>query len=401
MKEFVSKKVKELKPSGIRKFFDIVHEMKDAISLGVGEPDFVTPWTVRDAGVRSIQKGYTQYTGNRGLPELRQNISHYLRERFSLDYPAEHIIVTVGASEAIDLVLRACIEEGDEVLIPDPCYVSYAPCVTLAGGMPVSIDCKAGNGFIVTPAALEKKVTPRTKAVILAYPNNPTGGIMTKEQLEAVAPVLQKHDLLVISDEIYAELTYGGRHCSIASLPGMKERTVLINGFSKAFAMTGWRIGFVCAPPDVDEGMFKIHQYGIMCAPTAGQYAANYALKEGFEDHFSVVEEMVEEYNRRRRFVVKSFNDMGLSCFEPKGAFYVFPSVESTGLSGEEFAEKLLTAKRVAVVPGSAFGACGANHVRCSYATSMAQLSEAMERIADFVQSLRAADFCPKTPQRR
>ncbi len=401
MKEFVSKKVKELKPSGIRKFFDIVHEMKDAISLGVGEPDFVTPWTVRDAGVRSIQKGYTQYTGNRGLPELRQNISHYLRERFSLDYPAEHIIVTVGASEAIDLVLRACIEEGDEVLIPDPCYVSYAPCVTLAGGMPVSIDCKAENGFIVTPAALEKKITPRTKAVILAYPNNPTGGIMTKEQLEAVAPVLQKHDLLVISDEIYAELTYGGRHCSIASLPGMKERTVLINGFSKAFAMTGWRIGFVCAPPDVDEGMFKIHQYGIMCAPTAGQYAANYALKEGFEDHFSVVEEMVEEYNRRRRFVVKSFNDMGLSCFEPKGAFYVFPSVESTGLSGEEFAEKLLTAKRVAVVPGSAFGACGANHVRCSYATSMAQLSEAMERIADFVQSLRAADFCPKTPQRR
>ena len=375
--------------------------MKDAISLGVGEPDFVTPWTVRDAGVRSIQKGYTQYTGNRGLPELRQNISNYLRERFSLDYPAEHIIVTVGASEAIDLVLRACIEEGDEVLIPDPCYVSYAPCVTLAGGMPVSIDCKAENGFIVTPAALEKKITPRTKAVILAYPNNPTGGIMTKEQLEAVAPVLQKHDLLVISDEIYAELTYGGRHCSIASLPGMKERTVLINGFSKAFAMTGWRIGFVCAPPDVDEGMFKIHQYGIMCAPTAGQYAANYALKEGFEDHFSVVEEMVEEYNRRRRFVVKSFNDMGLSCFEPKGAFYVFPSVESTGLSGEEFAEKLLTAKRVAVVPGSAFGACGANHVRCSYATSMAQLSEAMERIADFVQSLRAADFCPKTPQRR
>ncbi len=389
MKEFVSRKVKELKPSGIRKFFDIVHEMKDAISLGVGEPDFVTPWTVRDAGVRSIQKGYTQYTGNRGLPELREHISAYLKERFSLDYPAEHIIVTVGASEGIDLALRACIEEQDEVLIPDPCYVSYAPCVTLAGGMPVTIDCKAENGFIVTPEELERKITPRTKAIILAYPNNPTGGIMTRPQLEAIAPVLQKHDLLVISDEIYAELTYGTKHCSIASLPGMKERTVLINGFSKAFAMTGWRIGFVCAPPDVDEGMFKIHQYGIMCAPTAGQYAANYALKEGFEDHFSVVEEMVEEYNRRRRFVVKSLNDMGLTCFEPKGAFYVFPSVESTGLSGEEFAEKLLRAKRVAVVPGSAFGVCGADHVRCSYATSMVQLTEAMERIADFVQSLR------------
>ena len=388
MKEFVSRKVKELKPSGIRKFFDIVHEMKDAISLGVGEPDFVTPWTVRDAGVRSIQKGYTQYTGNRGIPELRENISRYLKERFHADYAPEHIIVTVGASEGIDLALRACIEEGNEVLVPDPCYVSYAPCVTLAGGMPVSIDCRAENGFIVTPEALERKITPKTKAVILAYPNNPTGGIMTKAQLEEIVPVLEKHDLLVISDEIYAELTYGGRHCSVAALPGMKERTVLINGFSKAFAMTGWRVGFVCAPADMDEGMFKIHQYGIMCAPTAGQYAANYALKEGFEDNFSVVEEMREEYDRRRRFVVKSLNDMGLSCFEPKGAFYVFPSVGSTGLDGEAFAEKLLRAKGVAVVPGSAFGACGTYHVRCSYATSMAQLTEAMDRIADFVQSL-------------
>ena len=390
MSKFVSQKVKNLKPSGIRKFFDLASEMKDAISLGVGEPDFVTPWSIRDAGIRSVQKGYTQYTGNRGLPELRENISKYLKQRFNVDYPAKNIIVTVGASEGIDLALRACLEEGDEVLIPDPCYVSYCPCVTLAGGVPVSLSCTAENGFIVTPEELENKITPRTKAVILAYPNNPTGGIMTREQLEKIVPVIEKYDLLVISDEIYAELTYGEEHCSVASLPRMKERTVLINGFSKAFAMTGWRIGYVCAPEEIDEGMFKIHQYGIMCAPTAGQYAANYALKEGLEDGFSVVREMHDEYNRRRRFVVKSFNDMGLTCFEPKGAFYVFPSIESTRLSGEEFAERLLLSHKVAVVPGSAFGPCGKNHIRCSYATSMAQLTEAMDRIALFVKSLRS-----------
>ena len=389
MSTFVSEKIKNLKPSGIRKFFDLVHEMKDAISLGVGEPDFVTPWSIRDAGIRSVQKGYTQYTGNRGLPELRENISRYLLERFGVSYSPDHVIVTVGASEGIDLALRATLSDGDEVLVPDPCYVSYAPCVTLAGGMPVNISCNAQNGFIVTPEELERKITSKTKAIILAYPNNPTGGIMTEEQLKAILPIIEKHDLLVISDEIYAELTYGAKHVSVAALPNMKERTVLIGGFSKAFAMTGWRIGFVCAPPDVDEGMFKIHQYGIMCAPTMGQYAANYALKEGLEDGFSVVEEMHDEYNRRRRFVVKSFNDMGLTCFEPKGAFYVFPSVESTGLSGEEFAERLLMSKRVAVVPGSAFGECGKNHIRCSYATSMAQLTEAMARIASFVEDLR------------
>ncbi|MBR7099864.1 MAG: aminotransferase class I/II-fold pyridoxal phosphate-dependent enzyme [Clostridia bacterium] len=389
MSTFVSEKIKNLKPSGIRKFFDLVHEMKDAISLGVGEPDFVTPWSIRDAGIRSVQKGYTQYTGNRGLPELRENISRYLLERFGVSYSPDHVIVTVGASEGIDLALRATLSDGDEVLVPDPCYVSYAPCVTLAGGMPVNISCNAQNGFIVTPEELERKITPKTKAIILAYPNNPTGGIMTEEQLKAILPIIEKHDLLVISDEIYAELTYGTKHVSVAALPNMKERTVLIGGFSKAFAMTGWRIGFVCAPPDVDEGMFKIHQYGIMCAPTMGQYAANYALKEGLEDGFSVVEEMHDEYNRRRRFVVKSFNDMGLTCIEPKGAFYVFPSVESTGLSGEEFAERLLMSKRVAVVPGSAFGECGKNHIRCSYATSMAQLTEAMARIASFVEDLR------------
>ena len=389
MSTFVSEKIKNLKPSGIRKFFDLVHEMKDAISLGVGEPDFVTPWSIRDAGIRSVQKGYTQYTGNRGLPELRENISRYLLERFGVSYSPDHVIVTVGASEGIDLALRATLSDGDEVLVPDPCYVSYAPCVTLAGGMPVNISCNAQNGFIVTPEELERKITPKTKAIILAYPNNPTGGIMTEEQLKAILPIIEKHDLLVISDEIYAELTYGTKHVSVAALPNMKERTVLIGGFSKAVAMTGWRIGFVCAPPDVDEGMFKIHQYGIMCAPTMGQYAANYALKEGLEDGFSVVEEMHDEYNRRRRFVVKSFNDMGLTCFEPKGAFYVFPSVESTGLSGEEFAERLLMSKKVAVVPGSAFGECGKNHIRCSYATSMAQLTEAMARIASFVEDLR------------
>ncbi len=388
MKKFVSEKVSSLQPSGIRKFFDLVHEMKDAVSLGVGEPDFITPWSVRDAGIRSIQRGYTQYTGNRGLPRLRENISRYLAERFSVDYPPDNIIVTVGASEGIDLALRACLSDGEEVLVPDPCYVSYAPCVTLAGGTPVRMRCKAENGFIVTPEAIAAAATERTKAIILAYPNNPTGGIMTKEQISALLPEIEKRDLLVISDEIYAELTYGAEHVSVASFPGMKERTVLISGFSKAFAMTGWRIGYVCAPPEVDEGMFKIHQYGIMCAPTAGQYAANYALEESFEDDYAMVREMREEYNRRRRFVVKSFNDMGLTCFEPKGAFYAFPSVSSTGLTGEEFAEKLLFSKKVALVPGNAFGLGGEFHVRASYATGMKELTEAMDRINAFLREI-------------
>lgn len=389
MRKFVSRKVASLQPSGIRKFFDLVHERKDAISLGVGEPDFITPWSVRDAGIRSIQRGYTQYTGNRGLLKLRENISRYLVERFDVHYSPDNVIVTVGASEGIDLALRACLEEGEEVLVPDPCYVSYSPCITLAGGVPVRMGCRAENGFTVTPEELEKHVTDRTKAIILAYPNNPTGGIMTAEQLKAIVPVIEKYDLLVISDEIYAELTYGGEHVSIASLPGMTERTVLISGFSKAFAMTGWRIGYVCAPPAIDEGMFKIHQYGIMCAPTASQYAANYALEESFEDGYAMVREMREEYNRRRRFVVSEFNRMGLTCFEPKGAFYAFPSVESTGLTGEEFAERLLFSHGVAVVPGNAFGEGADGHVRASYATGMAQLSEAMERIDAFVREIK------------
>ncbi len=388
MRKFVCNRASSLKPSGIRKYFDIVQTMPEAISLGVGEPDFVTPWDVRNAAIRSLQRGYTSYTGNRGLPELRALISRYLSERFSVDYPADQVIITVGASEGIDLVLRACCEEGDEILVPDPAYVSYAPIVSLCGGVPVSLHCSAENGFIVTPEAIKAAVTKRTKAIILAYPNNPTGGIMTKEQLEAIVPVIEEHDLLVISDEIYAELTYGQNHCSIASLKGMKERTVLLNGFSKAFAMTGWRIGFVCAPEEIDAAMLKIHQYSILCAPRMGQHAAVEALREGFSDGFASVAEMKAEYDRRRRFLVSSFNEMGLTCFEPKGAFYVFPSIKSTGLTGEEFTSRLLTEKQVAVVPGSAFGDCGVEHVRCSYATSMAQLTQAVDRISQFLKGL-------------
>ena len=387
MRSFLNDRARDLKPSGIRKYFDIVQTMPDAISLGVGEPDFVTPWEVRNAAIRSLQRGYTQYTGNRGLPELRENISAYLRQRFDVDYPAERVIVTVGASEGIDLVLRAVCETGDEILVPDPAYVSYAPIIQLCGGVPVSVHCSAENGFILTPEMIEKCVTERTKAVILAYPNNPTGGIMTREELEAIVPVIEKHDLLVISDEIYAELTYGRRHCSIASLGNMRERTVLLNGFSKAFAMTGWRVGFVCAPEEIDKAMLKIHQYSILCAPRMGQHAAVAALAEGFSDGFAAVEEMRAEYDKRRRFLVRAFNDMGLDCFEPRGAFYVFPSVKRTGMSGEEFANGLLMQQRVAVVPGSAFGQCGADHIRCSYATSMAQLSEAMDRIEKYLKS--------------
>lgn len=363
--------------------------MDGAISLGVGEPDFITPYSIRDAAIRSVKKGLTQYTGNRGLPELRENIARYTKERFGVECDPAHIIVTVGASEAIDLTLRAICEEGDEILVPEPCYVSYAPSVTLSCGTPVKVNCVADNDFILTPEQLEAVITPKTKALILAYPNNPTGAIMTKEQLEAIIPVIEKHDLLVISDEIYAELTYEGKHVSIASLGDMCHRTVYINGFSKAFAMTGWRIGFVCAPKEIDEAMFKIHQYTIMCAPRVSQHAANSALVEGFADGFSDVESMREEYARRGRFLVNAFNSLGLKCFQPKGAFYVFPCVESTGLDGEEFANRLLREQKVAVVPGTAFGEAGKYHVRCSYATSMLQLIEAIDRITAFVESLK------------
>lgn len=389
MREFVNERAAALKPSGIRKFFDIVSEMKDAISLGVGEPDFVTPWGIRDAAIRSIKRGYTQYTGNRGLPELRRNISRYLEERFGVTYPAENTIITVGASEAIDLVLRAICNPGDEILVPSPSYVSYAPIVSLAGGVPVPLNCVAENEFILTPGLIESAVTPKTKAIIVAYPNNPTGAIMTREQLQAIVPVIEGHDLLVISDEIYAELTYTGRHASIASIGDMRKRTVLINGFSKAFAMTGWRVGFVCSPPEIDGAIFKIHQYTILCAPIMSQYAANAALAESFSDGYAEVEEMREEYNRRGRLLVNAFNSIGLKCFAPKGAFYVFPDVSSTGLDGEQFANRLLAERKVAVVPGDAFGEAGKNHVRCSYATSMAQLTEAIDRITQFVNGLK------------
>ena len=386
MKKFVNARAESLKPSGIRKFFDIVSEMKDAISLGVGEPDFVTPWNIRNAAVKSIQRGYTQYTGNRGLPQLREYIARYMKERFGAEYPPEHILVTVGASEGIDLVMRAVCEAGDEVLVPDPGYVSYFPCVQLAGGTPVAVPCSQENGFILTPEALEKAITPKTKALVMPYPNNPTGGIMTKEQLEAIVPVIEKHDLLVISDEIYAELTYGGRHVSVASLPGMKERTVVINGFSKAFAMTGWRIGYVCSPAEIDAAILKIHQYTLLCAPTASQYAALEALRDGFTDGFASTEEMRDEYDKRRRFMVGFFNGAGMPCFEPRGAFYLYPSTEKLAVTGEEFANGLLRAEKVAVVPGDAFGCAGKYHVRCSYATSMANLDKAASRIEKYIR---------------
>ncbi|MDE7182523.1 MAG: aminotransferase class I/II-fold pyridoxal phosphate-dependent enzyme [Clostridia bacterium] len=388
MRKFVNSRAASLQPSGIRKFFDIVQSMEGAISLGVGEPDFVTPWNVREEAVRSLRRGNTQYTGNRGLPELRDYISKYIAERFDVHYSPERTIVTVGASEAIDLALRAVCDVGDEILVPEPSYVSYAPAVTLAGGTPVPVKCTADNDFILTPEILEKAITPRTKAVIVAYPNNPTGAVMTREQLEAIVPVIEKHDLLVISDEIYAELTYTGKHASVASIGDMAERTVYINGFSKAFAMTGWRVGFVCAPKEVDEAMFKIHQYTILCAPNISQRAAVCALKEGFADGFSTVEDMRKEYQRRGEFLVNAFNAHGLKCFQPKGAFYVFPSVEVTGLDGEAFANELLKRYKVAVVPGSAFGPAGKNHVRCSYATSMRNLTAAIERICAFLEEV-------------
>lgn len=386
MRNFVNERSQNLKPSGIRKFFDIVSEMKDAISLGVGEPDFITPWHIRNAAIKSIQRGYTQYTGNRGLPALRENIARYMAERFSVNYAPEHIIVTVGASEGIDLVMRAICEPGDEILVPDPGYVSYIPCIQLSCGTAVPVRCVKENGFILTPEALEAAITPTTKAIVMPYPNNPTGGIMTREQLEKIVPVIQKHDLLVISDEIYAELTYGGRHVSIASLPGMQERTVVINGFSKAFSMTGWRVGFICSPPAIDAAIFKIHQYTLLCAPSPSQYAALEGLKDGFTDNFAEVESMREEYDKRRRFIVDFFNGCGLTCFEPRGAFYAYPSVEKTGLTGEEFANGLLREESVAVVPGDAFGEAGRRHVRCSYATSMANLDEATLRIERYVK---------------
>lgn len=388
--KFISNGASCIPPSGIRKFFDIVAEMKDAISLGVGEPDYVTPDSIREAAVDSINKGITQYTSNSGLKELREEIAVYLKERYSVEYqPLSEILVTVGASEAIDLTLRAILNPGDEVLVPDPSYVSYAPCVTLCGGKPVSVYTCEQYEFKILPSEIEKVITPKTKAIILPFPNNPTGGIMEKDKLEAIAEVIKKHDLLVISDEIYAELTYGDRHVSIASLPGMWERTVLINGFSKAFAMTGWRVGYVACPKELFKPILKIHQYAIMCAPTCSQYAALEALVSGRNNDYLTVRAMRDDYDGRRKFMVNALREAGLTCFEPKGAFYLFPSVGHLGVTGEEFAEGLLKAKKVAVVPGSAFGESGKYHVRCCYATSMEKLKIATKKIAEYVEELK------------
>lgn len=386
MRDPLSKQIKEIKPSGIRKFFDIVSEMKDAISLGVGEPDFDTPWHIRDEGIYSLEKGRTFYTSNAGLKELKEEICRYFKRSQNLDYDYhQEVIVTVGGSEAIDIGLRAMLDPGDEVLIPQPSYVSYEPCATLAGGVPVVINLKHENEFRLTARELEEAITDKTKVLILPFPNNPTGAIMEKKDLEAIAEVIIRHDLFVISDEIYAELTYKGEHVSIATIPGMQERTILINGFSKAYAMTGWRLGYACGPANIIEQMVKIHQFAIMCAPTTSQYAAVEALKNGDDD----VKEMREAYNQRRRYLMHAFREMGLECFEPYGAFYVFPCIKEFGMTSEEFATRFLEEEKVAVVPGTAFGDCGEGFLRISYAYSLEDLKVSIGRLGDFVARLR------------
>ena len=382
--KYVNNTVTEIPPSGIRKFFDVAAEMEDVVSLGVGEPDFVTPWHIRDEGIYSLEKGHTHYTSNAGLKDLRIEIANYMKRRFNLEYNGmTQAIVTVGGSEAIDLFLRTVISPGDEVLIPEPCFVCYSPITRLAGGVPVPVETKAENEFRLKPEDLEANITEKTKVLILPYPNNPTGGIMEKADLKAIAPIIEKHDLLVLSDEIYAELTYGGaRHISIASIKGMYDRTVVVRGFSKAYAMTGWRLGYAVGNEYIIKMMTKVHQYAIMSAPTTAQYAAIEALKNGDED----IEFMREEYDKRRRFIVDGFNNMGLDCFEPKGAFYVFPCIKKTGLSSMDFCEQMLYSKKVAVVPGTAFGSCGEGFIRCSYAYSVESINTALERIADFVK---------------
>lgn len=385
--DLIADKAASLQPSGIRKFFDIVTEMEDVISLGVGEPDFDTPWHIRDEGIYSLEKGRTFYTSNSGLKELRMEIAAYLQRTQGLEYHyMSQIFVTVGGSEAIDLAMRAMINPGDEVLIPQPSYVSYEPCVVMADGKPVILELKEENRFRLTPEELEAAITPKTKILVMPFPNNPTGAIMEREDLEKLVPVIQKHDLFVVSDEIYAELTYGGKqHVSIASLPGMQERTILINGFSKAYAMTGWRLGYACGPRDVIRQMVKIHQYCIMCAPTTSQYAAVEALRNGDED----VRRMREAYDERRRFVLHTLREMGLFCFEPEGAFYVFPCIREFGMTSDEFATNLLKEEKVAIVPGTAFGTCGEGYLRISYAYSIESLKKALKRLENYVRKLR------------
>ena len=377
-------------PSGIRRFFDLAATMRDAISLGVGEPDFITPYHIRNAAINSIVDGETQYTPNRGLLSLRKEISWYLEHRYQTPYdPEKEILVTVGASESIDVALRAIVSPGDEVLVPEPSYVSYSPSVIFAGGTPVGVETTADTEFRLTAENVRNAITPRTKALILPYPNNPTGGIMPREDLEKLAEVIREKKILVISDEIYSELTYGGlQHVSFASLPGMWDYTLTINGFSKAFAMTGWRVGYLCGPEPLLSVMLKIHQYSILCAPRAGQVAAAEALRTGRENGYEDVIKMRESYDRRRRLMVEGFRSMGLDCFEPLGAFYVFPSIKSTGLSSEEFCTRLLNDKKVACVPGTAFGACGEGHIRCSYATGIDKLNIALDKMSEFVKGL-------------
>ncbi len=388
MRNPLSERIVEIPFSGIRKFFDIAAEMKDVISLGVGEPDFDTPWHIRDEGIYSLEKGRTAYTSNAGLKELKIEIAKYLKRRFqvSYDYDTE-MMITVGGSEAIDIAMRAMLDPGDEVLIPQPSYVSYLPCAALANGAPVIINLKEENEFRLTPEELEASITPKTKLLVLPFPNNPTGAVMERKDLEAIAEVVKKHDLFVLSDEIYAELTYveGQDHVTIASLPGMRERTVLINGFSKAYAMTGWRLGYVCAPAVILEQMLKIHQYAIMCAPTTSQYAAVEAVREGDAD----VAGMREEYNGRRRYLMHRFREMGLKCFEPFGAFYAFPCIQEFGMTSEEFATRMLQEEKVVVVPGTAFGDCGEGFLRISYAYSLESLKEALDRMEAFIRKLR------------
>ena len=386
LQNMLSDRTVSLKPSGIRRFFDIANEMEGVIALGVGEPDFKTPYSVRQAAIQNLQHGQTRYTANAGLSELRRAISDYLKRKFDLAYDKkDEILVTVGGSEAIDLAIRAFLNPGDEVLIPEPCFVCYSPIVTLTSGVPVSIQTREEDEFRLTPEQLEAAITPKTKMLVLPYPNNPTGAVMRREHLEAIAEVIRRHDIIVLSDEIYAELTYNGRHVSIASLPGMKERTIVVNGFSKTFAMTGWRLGYAAGPAAAIKQMTKLHQYAIMSAPTTAQYAAIVALDHCEEN----IRQMREEYNTRRRFVVDAFNKMGLHTFEPEGAFYVFPCIKSTGLGSEEFCERLLYEKKVAVVPGNAFGDSGEGFIRVSYSYSVQHLSAALRRIAEFLQELK------------
>ena len=384
--QIISQKIQNIKPSGIRKFFDILEEMTDAISLGIGEPDFVTPWHIRDAGIYSLERGHTKYTSNAGMLELRREIAIYLRRRFDLEYDyTNQILVTVGGSEAIDLAIRVLVNPGDEVIIPVPSFVCYGPLTEMAGGVPVYVELTAENGFRLTPEQLKAAITPRTKALVLPFPSNPTGGIMERRDLEAIAQVLKDNDIMVISDEIYAELTYGQRHVSPANLTQLYDRTVVVNGFSKSHAMTGWRMGYVCAPQPVIAAMTKLHQFGIMSAPTTSQYAAIEAMRSGDED----IAHMREEYDSRRRYLVENLNRIGLDCFEPKGAFYVFPCIRSSGLSSDEFCERFLREEKVAVIPGTAFGPGGEGYVRACYASSMRDLTESISRLDNFLQNLR------------